>query len=312
MGGALGGAALAVGAGIASLAMWSAPRALGVAGGMAMPVATLPLLLAGLAGGLFVAGLAGAGATALAAAASGTQAAIVFAVLVAVPGWACCRLLLRSQPRVSGGADWTRPMTVLLWFSTVAAAALAGFGSMLTADPGGPQGVVHNFIEAWLGAVAPHLGAYGRMEWADAAAPWFAGVAVAALLLGLAVAMLVAFAALRPAAAARRPTPSLADQRAPLWLHAAALAAGIAALVVPGLWGYLALNAVPVLLVPAVVSAVATVHGRLAGLPLAPRIAAWAVLVGVPPLVAAAILFDIGEQLLALRRALAARRLREV
>jgi len=312
MGGTLGGAVLAVGAGIATLAMWSAPRALGIAGVAAMPVAAVPLVIAGLGGGLFLATLAAAGATALAAAASGPQAALVFAALVALPGWACCNLLLRAQPRVSGGSSWTRPMTVLLWFAALLASLIVGIGSMLTAGPGGPQGVVNSFLDAWLGTIAPHLGAYRRTEWADLLAPWFAGAAGAVLLLGLALAMLVAFAVLRPGAAARRPTPSLADQRAPLWLAGAALVAALAAVAVPGLWGFLALNALPVLLAPLAVSAVAALHARIAALSLARRLAAWAVLICVPALLAVAIVFDIGEQLLALRRALLARRPREV
>ena len=310
--GALGGAILAVGAGIATLAKWSAPRALGFAGVAAMPAAAVPLVIAGLGGGLFVAALAGDGATALAAAASGTQSAIVFALLVALPVWVCCRLLLQSQPRVSGGSSWTRPMKVLLWFAAIAASLIAGIGSMLTAGPGGPQGVVHSFLDAWLGTVAPYLGAYRRTELADLLAPWFAGAAGAGLLLGLALAMLAAFAVLGPGAAARRPTPTLADQRAPLLFAAAAVAAGLATVVVPGLWGFLAQNAFLVLLAPLAVSAIAALHGQIATLSLARRLAAWAVLICVPALLAVAIVFDIGEQLLALRRALSARRPREV
>ena len=250
--------------GVGALAMFAAPLAFGVNVLVAAFLAGLPLLLIGFGLGPVAGAIAAAFATLACAIALGPFAAALFAVAFAIPLVIAEFVIMRSEPSVTGGVEWAPPIIVLVWVAIIAAVVMLTGASTLTENPGGIGETVRAFLDSLVGAALPRMGIYRREGLTEFLLPIFPGLALATWLLALAAATAAAFAILRPLDLSRRPTPAMAEQRAPWWLTVLLLGALGAALAENETYSYLGRNAALALMVPPVVSGLGSAHA-LAG-----------------------------------------------
>jgi len=238
-------------------------------------LAPLPLFLAGLGLGLTGAVIAGvAGALAAALLSGGLIAALLFVLVYALPVVLFTRHALLARQGAGGRLDWYPPGRLLLW---LAGYGLSGFliaVALLAGAEGGVQGAVEQaFVDA-LAAMPAELAA--GWQGADMAglARLAPGMVVASWLL-----MMVINAALAQGVLARfgrnlRPGVRMAEVELPEWAGLAFVAATLAAAMLGGDVGLIAVTVAMALGLAFVFAGLAVVHAVLRGRPAKPIVLA--------------------------------------
>lgn len=225
-------------------------------GVIAVYVAALPLLMAGLALGMSGFGLAAAAGLTLATVFGGFAAAGLYAGMHVIPSW----LIVQQSLGMSGGADgrW-RPighvlatLTLLMAF-VVAATSLAG---------GASAGVEQN-VRALLATATDMIASLDedtRNALIDQVAPLFPGFSAVFWLMTIVANAALAQGILVARGWNRRPKPRWAEVRLPAWFDWPLFAAAAIALVGSGDIAYVARNVTVILLTPYFLVGLAVVH----------------------------------------------------
>jgi hypothetical protein len=233
-------------------------------------MAPLPLLMLGLGPGLSAALLGGVAATALVGLASNLLAALAFALANLLPALLVVRQALLARTGADGSLEWYPPGLLVT--------ALAGYGvalllaaAMLTAgETGGLEGAVREALEGTLGAISQGLAGPGTTEadalagFVDVLVPVFPALVVISWLAMTVVNGALAQGLLMRFGRNRRPPMRMAMLSLPPWAPAALAVVGLAAVLLDGGLGYLAVNAALVLLVPFFFAGLAVVHALAA------------------------------------------------
>lgn len=250
-------ALLALGGGSLSGAAVLAALAGSPIGVIAVYLAAVPLLMAGLALGTSGFGIAAAAGLAVVMVFGGFAAAGLYAGMHVIPSW----LIVQQSLSMKGGPDgrW-RPvghvlaaLTLLVAF-VVAATSLAG---------GGSPGVEEN-IRALLATateMVPGIDEATRDVLIDQVAPLFPGFSAVFWLTTLVANAALAQGLLMARGWNRRPKPRWSEVRLPAWFDWPLLAAAVAALAGSGDIAYVARNVTVILLTPYFLVGLAVVHG---------------------------------------------------
>lgn len=236
----------AIGAGAASV-MIALPMINGSSFGLMLYyVAALPLYLAGLALGPTAGFIAAVSSVVLAGVLGGTVLAGVFGLSHAVPAVMIMRRALMQAPQPPAGTGEWYPVGRLL-------AGLSGIGALviLFAVVWAMQGAtpLSEVISAGLTEFGDQS-AFGDLPLAEMLTPILPGMMAASWVTMAIVNAAIAQNILVKAGRNARPSPEYADLRLPEGLNWAIIAAALAALILPGEFGYAARNIVLVLAAP--------------------------------------------------------------
>lgn len=258
---------LALAAGLLSALMFLS-LAKGIALGAVLSYAApLPLIMAGLALGmraLVAAGLAGLVAV---AAVAGGFSALPFAVAAALPALVVTNRALLWRQADDGPVQWYPPGLVLAWLTAAGLVLMLCGSALLAGSPDGIEGSVTKLLANALDLVAAEIPAEQRAKVVGWWTPLFPAMVVGSWLL-----MAVANAAgaqglLVRMGHARRPSPAYRELWLPDWAATGLVAMAIAAILVGGDVGYIAANAVVILLIPFVFLGLAGIHRWVKGRP---------------------------------------------
>ena len=235
-------------------------------------LAPLPLLMAGLARGLAMAGLAGVMAMLAITLVSGGLAALPFALAVVVPVTVIVRQALLWRSDSSGAVEWYPPGLLLGWLTGMAV-TLIGLGAALVS---GEAGLGGGGLEGWIAAsvghgldlLAPTLDASQRQAVAAGWVPLFLALVGGSWLVMILINTILAQGLLARWGHNRRPTPVyVRELDLPTWLGGLLVAAAAAGALAEGDLAYLGRNVAAVTLVPFALSGLAAVHLWVAGRP---------------------------------------------
>ncbi len=229
--------------------------------------APLPLMMAGLAWGMRAALTAGVAATAAVAAVTGAFSALPFAVAALLPTLVVTNRALLWRNGQDGSVHWYPPGLVLAWL-TAAGLALMLCGTVLMAgSPEGVEGSVTKLLVTGLDMMAAELPADQRAKVAEFWTPLFPAMVMGSWLIMVVVNACGAQGLLARLGHARRPLPAYRELWLPDWPAYALAIMGLLAIVVGGDVGYVAANAVAVLLIPFMFLGLAGIHRWAQGRP---------------------------------------------
>lgn len=250
-------ALLAVGGGSLSGAAVLAALGGSPLGMIAVYLAPLPLLAAGLALGTSGFGIAASAGLTVALLFGGFAAAGLYGGLHVIPSWLLVQQAMRIQP---GTSDNWRPIgdvlavvTLLIAF-VVAATCWSGRGD------GGIEAAVEGLLTA-VTAVVSDLDEPTRQALVDQVAPLFPGFAAVVWLTILIANAVLAQGLLAARGLSRRPKPRWSELRLPSWFDWPLVGAAVLALATQGDVAYIARNVVVILLATYFLVGLAVVHG---------------------------------------------------
>lgn len=259
---------LALAAGLCSALMFLS-LAKGFASGAVLSYwAPMPLMMAGLALGMGASTLAAGVAAVAVAAAAGGFSALPFAVAAALPALLVTNRALLWRNAADGSVEWYPPGLVLAWL-TAAGLALLLLGTALVggSSPDGVEGTVTRVVGQALDQLATGLSADERKKVAQWWTPLFPAMVISSWLVMAVLNATGAQGLLARTGRARRPSPAYRQLELPDWLgYGLAVAAGTA-IVVGGDVGYVATNALVVMLLPFVLMGLAVIHRWAKGRP---------------------------------------------
>jgi hypothetical protein len=232
-------------------------------------VAPLPLMMAGLGIGMGASVIAGAVGAAAVAVVVGGVSILPYAVAAALPALVVTNRagLWRTAP--DGSTEWYPPGHVLAWLCAAGVALMLVGTALVSGHPDGVRAWVMDTIARTLDLVAAEIPAEQRAKAVTWWAPLFPAM-VASSWLVMAVANATgAQGLLARLGRARRPRPAYRELRLPDWLAVLAVLAGLAALVMGGDAGYVAVNLAVVTLVPFMFLGLAGIHQWALGRPYA-------------------------------------------
>lgn len=259
---------LALAAGLCSALMFLS-LAKGVALGAVLSYwAPLPLMMAGLALGMRASTLAAGVAAVAVAAVAGGFSVVPFAVAAVLPALLVTNRALLWRTAQDGSAEWYPPGLVLAWL-TAAGLALMLTGTALVAgsSPDGVEGTVAKVIGQALDQLAAGLSAEERKRVAGWWTPLFPAMVIASWLVMSVLNATGTQGLLARMGRARRPSPAYGQLELPDWLGAGLVVAAGTAIVVRGDIGYVATNALVVMLVPFVLLGLTVIHRWAKGRP---------------------------------------------
>lgn len=232
-------------------------------------MAPLPLLMLGLGPGLSAALVGGAAATALVGLASNLLAALAFALANLLPALLVVRQALLARTREDGSLEWYPPGLLVTVLAGYGVALLLG-AALLTAEAGGLETTVQEALEGTLGAISQGLAGAATAEaealsgFVDVLVPVFPALVVISWLAMTVVNGALAQGLLMRFGRNRRPPMRMAALSLPPWAPAALAVVGLAAALLDGALGYVAVNAALVLMVPFFFAGLAVVHALAA------------------------------------------------
>lgn len=229
-------------------------------------IAQLPLFLVGLSVGLTASALAGAVAAVMTLALHGIPVAAIFAIAFLLPVLVLLRQALLSRRNEAGATEWYPPGLLTGWLVGIgiAIAAASILFLMLT---GGAEASVRAFVgkvfDAARAAMPGGTPPMGREQVIDMMAGYLPGVALGSLLIMTALNGVLAQGVLMRFGMNLRPSPDIAALDLPVAIVAVFAGALVAGAVLPGDFGYLARNLVPVALVGGALAGLAVVHAAV-------------------------------------------------
>lgn len=249
----------AIGAGLASTVLLALPLT-GPGGLLFALLVPLPLFAAGLALGARGAAIAGVVVLAAVALARGPWPVFGVGAVLVAPVWVLVRQALLSRPVGNGGGvEWYPAGLLVTWLTGWGLVWLALATLAFTAQGGGLEATVRDQVEHSLKALMPQAPAADLGRLAEAMAGYALGLSLASWMLLLAVNGVLAQGVLSRFGRNQRPAPELAGMELPPWL-AGLLALAAVAHFAPGMVGFVAQNAVLVLLVPYFFVGLAVLH----------------------------------------------------
>lgn len=312
---------VAVGGGVVS-ALFHLSVIAGTAGTLILAYLTpLPLFLVGLSVGGAATAIAGGLAVVLVAVADGgLMSSAVFLVTVALPVLLTVQRVLLARVATDGNTEWYPPGLTLL--------ALVGYGvggilvaaALSLEQSEGLKGTVQQFLTDGITemvaasgselAMAPGQGGGNAAQrLAALLAPVFPAMVAASWLVMTVVNGALAQGVLMRFGWNNRPAMPMADLELPGWVPLLLAASGGLAVVLPGTFGYVALNVALVLLVPFFFAGLAVVHAfaraRSARVPIVVTVYLFVFLFGWPVLLVVGL--GVIEQWIGLRQRFAGR-----
>lgn len=258
---------LALAAGLLS-ALLFVSLAKGIALGAVLSYAApLPLMMAGLA--LGTGALVAAGLVALVAvmAVAGGFSALPFSIAALLPALVVGNRALLWRTADDGSVHWYPPGLVLAWL-TAAGLALMLLGTVLLAgSPEGVEGGVSKLLGDALNLMATELPAEQRAKVVRWWTPLFPAMVMGSWLVMAVINGCGAQGLLVRMGHARRPSPAYRELWLPDWLAVGLVAMALLAILVGGDVGYVAANAVAVLLIPFMLLGLAGIHRWASGRP---------------------------------------------
>lgn len=249
---------VAIGAGLASGLLLALPLS-GPGGMLFALLVPLPLFAAGLGLGTRGATVAGAVLLALVAIAGGPWPMLgVFLILVG-PVWLLVRQALLSRPTAGGDVEWYPAGLLVTWLTGCGLLWLALGALIFAGHPQGLEAGVREEIQRSLQMLMPQAPGEQMSRLAGTTAGYAMGASLASWMLLLAVNGALAQGALARFGRNLRPSPELASLELPRWLGGLLVAAA-AGYFAPGSIGFVAQNALAVLLVPFFFVGLAVLH----------------------------------------------------
>lgn len=229
--------------------------------------APLPLIMAGLAWGTRAVLAAGLVAMVAVAAVAGGFSALPFAVAALLPAVVVANRSLLWRQADDGSVHWYPPGLVLAWLTAAGLALMLCGTALLAGSPDGIEGSVTKVLGNALDLMAAELPADQRAKVVGWWTPLFPAMVVGSWLIMAVVNATGAQGLLVRLGHARRPKPAYRELWLPDWLAIGLVAMAVAAILVGGDVGYVAANAVVVLLIPFVLLGLAGIHRWAAGRP---------------------------------------------
>lgn len=229
--------------------------------------APLPLIMAGLAWGTRAVLAAGLVAMVAVAAVAGGFSALPFAVAALLPAVVVANRSLLWRQADDGSVHWYPPGLVLAWLTAAGLALMLCGTALLAGSPDGIEGSVTKVLGNALDLMAAELPADQRAKVVEWWTPLFPAMVVGSWLIMAVVNATGAQGLLVRLGHARRPKPAYRELWLPDWLAIGLVAMAVAAILVGGDVGYVAANAVVVLLIPFVLLGLAGIHRWAAGRP---------------------------------------------
>ena len=253
---------VAAGAGVLSAFFYASVTSGAISAFILAYFAQLPLFLVGLALGTAPGAVAGAAGILVTGAYGGALAALLFALVNAVPALLVLRQALQSRAGPGGGGttEWYPPGLLITW--------VIGFGTIvffvgawaLYSDSGGIEAGIRRFLT---GAMAQLFAASGDARAAgiaDRVAPFFPAAVVGSWAVMVTLNAILAQGALVRFQRNIRPSPSLARLELPNFMLAALLIAVPMAILGGGSIGFVGRNLLIILAIPYFFQGLAVVH----------------------------------------------------
>lgn len=229
--------------------------------------APLPLIMAGLAFGMGALVTAGLVAAVAVAAVAGGFSAVPFAVAAALPALVVTNRALLRRQAADGSVHWYPPGLVLAWLTAAGLALLLCGTALLAGSPDGIEGSVTKVLANALDLMAAELPADQRAKVVGWWTPLFPAMVAGSWLIMAVVNACGAQGLLVRLGHARRPAPAYRELWLPDWSAIGLVAMAVAAILVGGDVGYVAANAVVILLIPFVFLGLAGIHRWARGRP---------------------------------------------
>lgn len=226
-------------------------------GVIAVYLAALPLLMAGLALGTSGLGLAAGTGLAVALVFGGFAAAGLYAGMHVIPSWLIVQQSLRTQ---AGTVDGWRPAGDVLAVLTLLIAFVVAASSWASGGAEGIEAAVRQVLTTATGMIAG-IDEATRGALVDQVAPLFPGFSAVFWLITLVANVALAQGLLVTRGWNRRPKPQWSALRLPAWLDWPLVGAAVLALAGSGDVAYVARNVVVILLTPYFLVGLAVVHG---------------------------------------------------
>lgn len=226
-------------------------------GMIAVYLAPLPLLAAGLAAGTSGFGIAASAGLMVALLFGGFAAAGLYGGLHVIPSWLLVQQAMRTQP---GTVDNWRPIGDVLAVVTLLIAFVVAATCWSARGDGGIEAAVEGLLTA-VTAVVSDLDEPTRQALVDQLAPLFPGFAAVVWLTILVANAALAQGLLTARGLNRRPRPRWSELRLPGWLDWPLAGAAVLALTTQGDVAYIAHNVVVILLAAYFLVGLAVVHG---------------------------------------------------
>jgi len=251
---------IAIGAGLLSAAAALAFLSRAPGSLIIVYLASLPLLMAGLALGQRAVAIAAAVGFMTAGLFGGAFIAGVFGLMQALPAWLLVRQLLRQSPGPGGRVDWYPVGETLSWLTLLAAALLVMIAIGNAGGDSGFLGLVSDRFDFVLRRMAPHASDGLRARTVAKWAPLLPGMAGGSWLLMCIVNAVLAQAILVRLGRNLRPTPVYAETTLPHWISWPLVAAAALSLIGSGDLQYAGRSLAMVLAVPFFFVGLAVVH----------------------------------------------------
>ena len=258
--------AVALGAGALSGAMYCAVTFRPFAGMPLFYIAQLPLFAAGLSHGAAASAVAGLAATALVAMRS-FELALFVAGGFLLPAAVLTRQALLSRRSADGTLEWYPPGLLTGWLVGLGLAGLAVAGLMLAGSHGGVESYARQ-VAAWSAdmlaqIVQQPMSAAERARAVDNMSAQLVGLCIALLMVVTAANGVLAQGIMMRFGLNRRPAPDMAALDLSPYVPALLAGALLLGWLLPGDLGYLARNAVPVILVGGLLGGLAVAHAAV-------------------------------------------------
>jgi hypothetical protein len=210
------------------------------------------------------------------------QNAVAYLTMFGLPAALATHQALRSRLGPDGSLEWAFPGQAVMALTAYGLTLLLATALAATGETGGLEGVVERMLGTLLEAQreVPELASDRAQILAQetalaAIAPWLPAITFGLVLIIMAGNAALAQGLLMRFERNRRPPMRVSTVDLPHWAPLALAAVGLLAVVAPDPVGYVAMNAMGLLLVPFFFAGLAVVHALVEG-----RSARWPVLVG--------------------------------
>ncbi|WP_029006781.1 DUF2232 domain-containing protein [Azospirillum halopraeferens] len=252
--------AIALAGGLASALLYVSVLSGGFGALILVYLAPLPLFVSGLWFGFGAVAVAGAVAGGVVLLATGSPVATLgYAATGVLPALVVVRQALLARPAADGGIEWYPPGHLLIGLTGLGVAAFLVAVLLAAGEPGGLEELIRGMVREVAGLFGPE-GEAPPPDEALGFASAMPGIMAASWLLMTIVNATLAQGLLMRFGRNRRPPMRLADLELPQWAPPAFAVAVLAAMVLPGTAGFVALNVAIILGLPFAFAGLSVVH----------------------------------------------------
>lgn len=247
---------MAVGAGLASAAVFLFGLTGSTSSIMLAYLSPLPLFAAALAAGGVTGIVAAVLGTVPVMVVAGPQVGLAYAALAAAPAALLGHLAMLSRSDEAGGIEWYPSSALAGWLCTVGLAGLVLLCGLLAGQPAGLSGTAGEMateFASWLQVEDKKL-FVGMLQ------PILPGITIASWMLLLVVNGVLAQGLLVALNRAARPSPDIGALTLPRWIAIAGALAALAVILFSGDYSYFARNMLIVIAVPYFLQGLSVVH----------------------------------------------------